>query len=179
MNTAWSRSCIALFLVATCATADAAGQREPETHFGMWLGGGLGGGWREGVAGPAGYLRIGATATERLLVGTEVVAWIKPEEVIPDKKQVNVMASLLIYPFYPRTTFGSEFFFKAGAGLAIAEPSLGSFRDRHGFGTTVGIGYDIRIDPNIFITPNMDVLIQRISGQTMTAILFTIGLGGH
>ncbi len=179
MKTPWKRSGIAILLISAFVATDAAAQREPETHFGLWLGGGLGGGWREGVAGPAGYFRIGTTPSDKLLVGAEVIAWVKPEDLIPNKKQINIMASMLFYPFYPNTTFGSEFFFRAGAGLAIQEAALGSFSDQKGFGTAFGIGYDIRIDPNIFITPNFDVLVQRISGETTTAILFTIGLAGH
>ncbi len=179
MTTPWKRSSLTALLLVAISVTDATAQREPETHFGLWLGGGIGGGWREGVAGPAGYLRIGATPAEKLLIGAEVLAWTKIEDLLPNKKQINIMATALFYPLYPNTTFGSEFFLKASAGLGIAEAELGSFSNQTGFGAAFGVGYDIRIDPNIFVTPNVDVLLQKISGETITSILLTIGLGGH
>jgi outer membrane autotransporter protein len=53
-----------------------------------------------------------------------------------------------------------------------------------GFGATVGGGYDIQIGNNLFLTPNLDFLIQVVDSDTFSAttgylILFTLGLTWH
>jgi len=43
---------------------------------------------------------------------------------------------------------------------------------------TLGVEYDIRIGGNLYLTPNVDILLQTYSDDRDASIaLFTIGLG--
>ena len=77
----WSVTAVLLAGVATPLAA----QREVRRH-GFWIGFGLGGGWNttqnvnnQALAGGSGYLRLGGTPSERLLLGGEVNVWVRSE----------------------------------------------------------------------------------------------------
>lgn len=143
---------------------------------GLWLGAGLGvGAAEEGGAGLAFYGRLGATPSERLRAGVEVIG-------VTDRvvTSLNAAFSLLLHP-----APSSDFFVKAGAGLAHASSSiafsggtLGGDTSESGIGLTLGAGYDISLGELLSLTPNADFLVQSLDGfADSTLFLLTVGLG--
>jgi hypothetical protein len=100
----------------------------------------------------------------------------------------NVTASILIYPFYPLGGY-----VKLGAGLAIADvvgdtdvPGLIPPAEKeYGIGATAGIGWDVRIARNFYLTPNVDFLYQKVDipdsadDVKLWSILLTVGATWH
>jgi hypothetical protein len=163
----------ALLLVLTAAPALAQGR-----HDGFWIGFGLGGGVANDEGGGAGYFRLGGTPSEKILLGGEAIAWVKSEN-NTTLSQGNATATIL---FYPGPSGG--FFLKTGLGFATVTATATSGNvtvtvTDNGFGTTFGAGYDIKLGRNIYLTPNADLLLQVISGETETVVLFTVGLTWH
>ena len=85
--------------------------------------------------------------------------------------------------FFPSETGG--FFLKGGLGGANVEAEVGGVKvTEKGVGTTLGLGYDVRLGRNLYLTPNIDLLIQTFenaSGETTSNSLFlvTVGLTWH
>ncbi len=161
--------------------------RPPVEHRGMWLSGGLGGGStdndeggfvsNEDDGGPAAYFRLGGTVSQHILLGGEVIGMTFDRDGT-DVSFANVTFTLLYDPAQP-----GGFFAKGGIGFASVMTSLdtggGTFTtDDEGFGVTLGVGYDIRIGDNLYLTPNLDFLLQAYSDDRDASLaLFTIGLG--
>lgn len=172
-------ACAVVLLAVAPATVFAA---PPQTRRGFWLSFGFGygsarvecdqcnAGGREGSF--AGWVRLGGTIGDKLLLGWEGNGWLKN-----DKGRLQASEDLtrtlgnsaIIAVFYPRAASG--FFVKAGAGLSYAglppRPKtfcppldlacLGAIDEGahgNGFGFTAGIGYDFRIRKNVSITPD-------------------------
>ena len=61
-----------------------------------------------------------------------------------------------------------------GLGVSLSEA---------GFGTTFGIGWDIRLGNNIYLTPNLDWMFQSIEildvTQNANLLVLTVGLIWH
>lgn len=176
----------ALALLAAAPAATQEGDADANVpRSGFWLSGGLGGGVDdEGNGGGAAYLRMGGTLSSRLLLGGDAVGFSRnvesPASGDARMSRSNVTASLL-YHLSER----SDFFVKGGVGFAYAEFSedLGdatvTFEDT-GFGVTLGAGHDVQLgDGNLFLTPNLDVLLQGFDGteNVSTLFLLTLGLG--
>ncbi len=134
--------------------------QHPQTREGFWIGFGFGGGSAHlscgsGCAfydnfkggGPTGYVKLGGTLSQSVLLGGEVNAWVK--DVSGSTETVgNVSAALYLYP-QPK----SGFFLKGGVGYSTYEISDGGTATGNGFGLLAGLGYDIRVGRNISITP--------------------------
>ncbi len=169
---------------ALALAAPAEAQREVK-HQGFWIGFGLGGGWNtsdgldgETLGGGAIYLRMGATPSDRLLVGGEINGWFRDQNGTAIGRG-NVTLSLL---FYPSRSGG--LFVKGGAGLAQVQASqrIGNVTTTitdEGFGTTLGAGFDIRLGRNLYLTPNVDFLFQTIDDANNTLTLLSLGLTWH
>jgi hypothetical protein len=167
--------------------AQGAGDTAP--HAGFWLGGGIGAGFTDQGSedtddgGFAAYLRMGGTLSDRLLLGGELIGVTRSADVgIGDANvhQGNATLSLLYYPASP-----GGFFAKAGAGFASAsvvlqEENLTVTNDESGFGLTFGVGYDLRLGNNLWLTPNFDVLVQSFDEfADSNLFLLTVGIGFH
>lgn len=179
---------LTLLAAAPAAAQDDAGDDGDDTHVprsGFWLGGGIGGGLNdEGDGGGAGYLRMGGTLSPRLLLGGDAVGFsrdVGPASADARISRSNVTASLLFFP-----SERGDFFVKGGVGFAYAEFSEelgdGTFTTEDaGLGVTLGAGYDVQLgDGNLFLTPNLDVLLQVSGGpdvQHEGLFLLTVGLG--
>ncbi len=118
----------------------------------------------------SGTIRLGGTIGEHLLLGWEGSGWLKNDSGWL-RTDVDVGRTLgnssVIALYYPRAASG--FFLKAGAGASYAgfppanQPvdfclagtcySLDEGAHGVGFGITVGLGYDLRIRPNLSLTP--------------------------
>lgn len=182
---------IATLAIAPSATAQEtdAQERVEETgiqaHRGWWIGFGLGGGWNTSTtldgkaeAGMGAYGRAGRTVSQRFLVGLESLAWI-------DAQIVQAIArtnTTLMAMFYPSRSGG--LYLKGGIGMAHVQwaTPLGADKETGG-AVTLGIGFDIRLGSNLYLTPNVDFLFQAvdIAGvETENSItLFTLGLVWH
>jgi len=176
----WSITAVLLAGVATPLAA----QREVRRN-GFWIGFGLGGGWNttqnvnnQALAGGSGYLRLGGTPSERLLLGGEVNVWVRSEN---DVTLSRGNATLTVL-FYPSRSGG--LFLKGGVGGASVQSSFTSGSvtttvSDQGLGTTFGVGYDFRLGRNFNITPNADFLFQSINDVENTLVLFSVGVTWH
>jgi hypothetical protein len=167
------------------AAVSPAAAQESAPHRGFWIGFGLGGGWNtaknvdnDTKPGGAMYLRLGGTPNRQLLLGGELSGWYSKEG-DADLTRGNVTFSAL---FYPGRRGG--FFLKGGVGAssvstAVSSGAITVTETHEGFGTTVGLGYDVRLGRNFFLTPNADFLFQKIEGAQNTLVLLSVGATWH
>jgi hypothetical protein len=169
---------VLLLAVLGTQTANAQGRRQ-----GFWISGGIGAGVdnTSDNAGGAAYLRLGGTLGQ-VLLGGEVNGWTRSENGAALTRSNTTFTALI----YPSATAG--FFFKGGVGVSIIRVStdilgVSASATEQGFGSVLGIGYDIPLSPKISLTPNLDVLTQTwdpgLGTETQTVVLFTIGVTGH
>jgi len=187
MRTHWWTTTMTLTMAAGlllapsgAATAQAQHHRSPGAHSGVWLSGGLGGGTTsEEDGGAAGYFRLGGSPSPNVLLGGEVIGLSYDQ----DGAQVSFGNATFDVLYYPAPAGG--FFAKGGVGFASVTVSEdvggGTFTtDEQGLGLTLGVGYDIKIGGNLYLTPNVDLLHQRFDeDRDATIWLFTLGIGMH
>ena len=178
------RSIVPVLLLTVFAVSTA----EAQNRAGFWISGGIGGGVNTAesldgarLGGAAGYLRLGGTVSDKLLLGVEFNGWTRSNNGIGNIRS-NTTFTALLYP----SPVGS-FFLKGGLGISMVRVSadIGSISvsgTEAGFGSTLGLGYDIAVG-SVSLTPNMDLLFQTFGGGTSTTtntlLLFTIGITGH
>lgn len=145
-----------------------------ERHNGFWFSLGAGGGWDDpdgsfglGGRGGVGYLRLGGTPHQQFLFGVEILGWQNSAEV----SRGALSATALLYP----SRAGGPFL-KAGFGMASYE-----YRgfEAEGLATTLGLGADIRLGRNFYLTPNVDGLVQFFENETRPLLLFSLGVTWH
>ena len=169
---------VLLLAVLGTQTADAQSRRQ-----GFWISGGIGAGVdnNSSEAGGAGYVRLGGTVG-KVLLGGETSGWTRSEDGVSLLRN-NTMFTAMVYP-----SLVGGFFIKGGLGFSVIRVSgtVGGFSasvTENGFGSVLGLGYDIPISPKLSLTPNLDLLTQTWdpgSGtETQTVFLFTIGITGH
>jgi hypothetical protein len=139
-------------LAATVAAA-----QHPQVRQGFWIGFGFGYGSsnvscdgcgsssRE--SGGAGFVKLGGTLSDKVLLGGEINAWTKSSGGLTAELG-NVSFAGYLYP-QPK----SGFFVKGGVGFASTRLHNSGTASATGFGFVVGLGYDIRVGTNISITP--------------------------
>lgn len=175
-------SVLATPILASAQDDGADGIREHRAGF--WLSGGLGVGADEGWdTGGAGYLRLGGTLGERWALGFDAVALVEDAELGPDvedetRTRTNGTAALYFFP-----SLEGGLFLKAGLGVSTVEASgevdgvTLSVSDES-LGATVGAGWDVQLgDGNLYLTPNLDVMLQDLENPVDAAFLATVGLG--
>jgi hypothetical protein len=183
---------MALTLAAGVSAAQGTGGHE---HRGFWIGFGVGGGVNlsegldgERLGGGSGYLRLGGTPSQKVLLGFEGHFWGRDQDGAAIARGNGTFAAM----FYPSEKGGG--FLKGGIGWASISRATTSGNSttttaQGGFGLTLGAGWDVRLGHNIYLTPNVDALFQwfeskddpvlgRIPG-TNTLVLFTLGLTWH
>lgn len=184
------RTSATVALLALClGTAGQAQTRQ--RHEGFWIGFGVGGGVNASAnvdserGGGAIYLRLGGTLSQKFLIGGEISAWGRQEDTVLGGDPLTVTRSNATFTalFFPSEAGG--FFIKGGVGGANVEAEVGGLKvTEKGMGNTLGLGYDIRLGRNLYLTPNLDWLIQTFEnsdGETTSNSLFlvTIGLTWH
>ena len=175
-------------LVLFVGTAGQAQSRQ--RHEGFWIGFGIGGGVNASAnddrrGGGALSVRLGGTLSQRFLLGGELSVWGRQEDTILGDNSLTVTRSNATFTvmFFPSEAGG--FYVKGGLGGANVEvEASGEKVTEKGVGTTLGLGYDIRLGRNLYLTPNIDWLIQTFEnnvGETTSNSLFlvTIGLTWH
>lgn len=164
-------------------------------HKGFWLGFGLGPGVNlsDGLDGKSlwggnGYVRLGGTPSQRLLLGGEAIGWtVDYRHVTLSRGNVHFVAL-----FYPNPRSG--LYLKGGIGgasIARSTRSGGSTTKttKEGFGAGLGLGYEFQVGRNLYLVPASDLLLQlfekdndpvlgRIPGSN-TLLLFSLGLTWH
>jgi hypothetical protein len=148
-------------LTATAALTvlgvSAAAAQHPQVRQGFWIGFGFGYGSsnvscdgcgsssRE--SGGAGFIKLGGTLSDKVLLGGEINAWTKSTGGVTAELG-NVSFAGYLYP-QPK----SGFFVKGGVGFASTRLHNSGTASATGFGFVMGLGYDIRVGTNISITP--------------------------
>jgi len=165
---------VGVFFALTANSVDA------QSREGFWIGFGLGGGsytdddlsGRE--TGAVGYLKLGATISERFLVGVESNVWVK-EVAGVDLSHSNVSA---VAYFYPSAT--GSFFLKAGLGFAtlLLDAGGGSISENGG-GGVFGLGYDRLVGGNWSITPFLNSNVGLFDSGNTSIIEWGVGVTWH
>lgn len=179
----------AALLFTAAAPADA--QRTAD-HQGYWISFGFGGGTAFGddvfdgdsKFGGAGFLRMGGSPSQQLLIGGEMIGWGT------DKDNVQIARGALMFTalYYPSPKGG--FYLKGSAGFAGRSAEWTSFdllpgstvtitEDEGGIGLGAGLGYDIQVARNFFITPALDFVYTGTEGDGASLLLFTVGATWH
>ncbi|MFQ5529628.1 MAG: outer membrane beta-barrel protein [Gemmatimonadota bacterium] len=170
--------CLTALLAVPASLSAQDDDRPPAEHRGVWLSGGLGGGsTSEDDDGPAAYFRIGGSVSQHVLLGGEIAG------LTYDVNNTNVNFANATFTLIYDPSLPGGFFTKVGVGIASVRTSVaiggGEFTtDDEGFGVTLGVGYDIRIGRNLYLTPNLDLLLQGYDDdREASLVLFTLGLG--
>jgi hypothetical protein len=154
-------------LLATTATA-----QQAQTRQGFWIGGGMGYG-SMGIScegGISGYLKLGGTLRQNILLGVETTGWTKSEGGAT-LTMGNVSGAAY---WYPMPTNG--LFVKAGAGYSIMDDG---FANESGFGMLAGLGYDVRVGRNLSITPVANWFRGSFDGLSANVLQFGVGVTSH
>lgn len=168
-------------LVSCLASASVASAGHPQERHGFWIGFGAGvgsanltcddcEGGRETSG--VGFVRMGGTLSDRILLGGEVNLWSKEQ----DGVTVNLYGMLATLTLYPRPASG--FFVKGGLGVSFTDneihegdktitTDLGT-----GLGLLVGAGYDVRVRRNLSITPAVSFWYGRHDNVVLFGGLF-------
>jgi hypothetical protein len=163
----------ALFLAAILGSASPATAGHPQERRGFWIGFGVGygsadatcdgcegdgGSNREGSV--TGFVKLGGTLSQRVLLGVETNLWVKSEAGLT----LTLSSFTGTVSFYPHASSG--FFVKGGVGLshvntefndASSTVSLG----KTGWGVLAGLGYDLRVGRNVSLTPCFNYFYGR------------------
>jgi hypothetical protein len=162
---------------------------------GFWIGFGLGpaenlskGLDGQRLWGGGGYVRLGGTTRPNLLLGGEAMGWtVDYRGATLSRTNVHFVALL-----YPAVRHG--FYLKGGLGGAeltrrTTSGNTVTTTSKEGFGTGLGLGYEIPIGRNLYLVPATDVAFQFFSrendpnlGQipgSNTIVFFTLGLTWH
>lgn len=194
----WRNRVVLMTSMTVGLVAGAAAAQAPANiheHRGFWIGFGLGGGTNlsqgldgDRLGGGAGYLRLGGSVSQRVLLGFDGVFWGRDQGGNTIARGNGSFAML----FYPSERGGG--FVKGGLGWASISRSTISgstttTTTKGGFGLTVGAGWDVRLGRNLYLTPNLDFLFQAFESEvdpvlgeipgTNTMLLFTLGLIWH
>jgi hypothetical protein len=174
-------------------SSSAIGQ-DRHVHDGFWIGFGLGIGMNvteeldnDRLIGGAGYLRLGGTPSQRVLLGGEAVGWARGQS----NEVVSRGNGMFVAMFFPSENGG--FFLKGGIGgawvsrVVVSGTTTVEVRANGGLGTTAGVGYDVRLARNLYLTPNVDWILQVFdqdplfgsAASTNSIVIFTLGLTWH
>jgi hypothetical protein len=169
-------------LAAVLATSASA--QQAQTRQGFWIGGGMGYGsmglhcescsdvGREG--GMSGYLKLGGTLRQNILLGVETNGWRKSE----GGATVTMGNMSGAAYWYPMATNG--LFIKGGVGYSILSLDDGIAKtDDSGFGVIGGLGYDVRVSRNLSITPVANWFRGGFEGGSADVLQFGVGISSH
>lgn len=192
----WSLSVLSCLASSSAASAAS----HPQERRGFWIGFGAGVGSAHATCdecdgddretAPAGYVRLGGTLSERLLLGADFTFWSKEQDGVT-LNLYNAAATLTLYP-----APASGFFIKGGVGLALTDTQ---FREGSttitvdpgaGVGLLAGAGYDVRVWRRISVTPAVNFWYGtagdfNLLGSTFVrnwkhnVVDFTVGVSFH
>jgi hypothetical protein len=178
-------SVAAVFLLATPVQA-----QRTANHEGFWISFGFGAGTAFGddafdgdsKFGGAGFLRMGGSPSQQLLIGGEIIGWGTDQ----DNVRIGRGALMFTAMYYPSPKGG--FYLKGGAGFSgrttewdiPVEGFTATIKEEHGgIGLGAGLGYDIQLGRNFFLTPALDFVYTGTEGDGASLLLFTVGATWH
>jgi hypothetical protein len=172
MGTLRATGLAALLTVLLASTSFA---QQAQTRQGFWIGGGLGYGSLgcEGcdrVGAPSGYLKLGGTLRQNILLGVETNGWTKSE--LGNRLTMGNVSGAVYW--YPMVTNG--LFVKAGAGYSVLD---NSFASTSGFGMLGGVGYDVRVARNMSVTPVANWFRGSFEGGSANVLQIGLGVTSH
>ncbi len=180
----------AIAAAAILALASPLQAQRSAVHEGFWISFGFGAGTAFGddafdgdsKFGGAGFLRMGGSPSQQLLIGGELIGWGTDQ----DNTRIGRGALMFTAMYYPSPKGG--FYLKAGAGFAgrSAEWEIpidgltATVKDEQGgIGLGAGLGYDIQLGRNFFLTPALDFVYTGTEGDGASLLLFTVGATWH
>ncbi|MDF3053244.1 MAG: outer membrane protein beta-barrel domain [Geminicoccaceae bacterium] len=177
MGTLRATGLSALLTVLLASTSFA---QQAQTRDGFWIGGGLGygslgcEGCIDRTGAPSGYLKLGTTLRQNVLLGIETNGWTKSEF---GARLTMGNVSGAVY-FYPMASTG--LFVKGGAGYSMLDAStdVGSGSES-GFGMILGAGYDVRVTRNLSITPVANWFRGAFDGGSANVLQIGVGVTSH
>jgi hypothetical protein len=125
---------------------------------------------------------LGGTVAQKWLLGGEAMGWGRNEDGVGYGRSNTTFTAM----FYPSQRGG--LYLKGGIGLAYVDIGAEVFGfdvsvSEAGFGSTFGLGWDIRLGNNIYLTPNLDWMFQSIEileeNQNTNLLVLTVGLIWH
>ena len=155
---------------------------------GFWIAGGLGVGsesfdandglgWSDGKAGGVGYVKLGGTVSQSLLLGGEAQIW--GARYYGQDYDRTLGSLMFIAQFYPASE--GAFWIRGGVGWARDDLTLYSpppntlVTGRNGTALAIGLGYDFRVARNVSLTPTLDLVGQHY--ETHDERVLSLGLG--
>ena len=153
---------------------------QDQTREGFFIGAGFGwgslgvsdGDGRESAA--SGYLKLGGTLNDQVLLGAESNAWVKDEGGV----SMTVTSVTAIIQFYPSSTSG--FFLKGGAGFSTTSISFwGLTVEETGLGLIGGLGYDQRLGTNFSLSPYANYVRNGYDGGSTNVMQLGVGVTWH
>ena len=162
----------ALLAILFATTASA---QQAQTRQGFWIGGGLGYGSLgcngcNRLGGVSGYLKLGGTLRQNILLGVETNGWTKS-----DLGQTLTMGNMSGAAYwYPMPANG--LFIKGGLGYSILDDG---FNNESGFGLLAGLGYDVRVGRNLSITPVANWFRGSFTGASANVVQIGLGVTSH
>jgi opacity protein-like surface antigen len=171
------------------AAAPAQAQRTA-VHQGFWISFGFGAGTAFGddafdgdsKFGGAGFLRMGGSPSQQLLIGGEMIGWGTDQ----DGVQIGRGALMFTALYYPSPRGG--LYLKGSAGFAgrsaeweipVDGRTATVTEEEGGIGLGAGLGYDIQLGRNFFLTPALDFVYTGTEGDGASLLLFTLGATWH
>jgi len=139
---------------------------------GIWFNGGFGfgsmcaGGCSGGLSGGSGGLSVGTTINDKLLLGVGTAGFYRSVNGVA--QTAGTLDARI--RFYPILTSG---FFATG-GLGLGNVSVANVTE-YGVGAVLGVGWDIRIRPNVSLTPFWNRI--GVSTSSINAGVGQFGLG--
>ena len=172
MGTLRTTGLCALLALALATTASA---QEGQTRQGFWIGGGLGYGSLgcdgcDRLGGVSGYMKLGGTFRQNVLMGVEINGWTRSEF-----GQTMTMGNLSGAAYwYPMSDGG--LFVKGGLGYSVVDDG---FASETGFGLLGGLGYDIRVGRNLSLTPVANWYSGSFSPGSLNVLDIGLGITSH
>lgn len=189
--------CLAGGLLLLSPSSAVAGH--PQVREGFWIGFGGGWGWADLGCDECegedredsftGFIKLGGTLNDRVLLGLESNGWVKDE----DGGRLTLGTLTGTVTFYPQASGG--FFLKGGAGLSYVSLDIDDFffeasASKTGWGVLAGAGYDIRVGRNVSITPSFNFYYGKpgdidfgggdiLQGFSQNVIAIEVGITFH
>ncbi len=137
-------------------------------------------GWSDDKGGAAGYIKVGGTVSQSLLLGAELNGWAARYQRQGYDRSLGSL--MFIAQWYPAAQ--GDFWLRGGLGWARDNLSIyGTTGDinshENGTALAVGLGYDFRVGRNVSITPTLDFQGQRYDSHDERLISLGIGVTVH
>ena len=165
----WLKTIGASFVFTLAVVATPLAAQDGHRHEGLWgsLGAGVGFNLTENsegerLTGLTVFGRGGYALAQKWLVGADLIGWHHSESDV-DLTRGLVGGTVLFYP-----SMNGGFYFKGSIGGAFSRVSAGVASDgtTWGFGSTLGLGYDVRLGSSVYLTLGADWLFQDVSINT-------------